>query len=605
MKKKFLLYAFILLSIGGIAQIKVYTGGNTCIGSTSHTPGALLDVYSSSGAGSSTQFANATFSHFYSTETKARWGIGRDYLAGGQAAIAFGPGSTTDLDTYIGRDGSGNLVFQTNSSPSTHNTRLTIASGGDVSASGNINLSTATNAYQIGGNKVLQNKNIATCIFVGTDAGNSNTAIHNSALGYRALYTLSTSTCTPNSAFGYKALYNCTSGGYLNDAFGDSALYANTSGASNTGMGAWALTGNTTGGNNVGIGAKASQTNSSGNANTAIGFAALNKNTTSNNTSVGYEALFNTSSGSNNTALGGTAGMANTTGSNNVYVGYGANCNANNYSNSIAIGQGASITASNFAIIGNLSTTSIGGWANWTNYSDQRVKKDVQENVPGLAFIKKLRPVTYHYNTDLVVSMMNIPDSLRLPDFESAKSKILYTGFIAQEVEQAALDLNYDFSGIYKPSDNGLHGLRYAEFVAPLVKAVQEQQAQLDSLKQILAITKTGQRTMQNADPSTDSKGAGSLSSSLPSAQQATLYQNSPNPFNLATTIKCFIPSDSKIASLMVFDMNGTLKKNIAISSRGEVNLTILAKELIAGMYYYSLIIDGAEIDTKKMILTE
>ncbi|HXB42312.1 MAG TPA: hypothetical protein VNZ49_17365 [Bacteroidia bacterium] len=55
----------------------------------------------------------------------------------------------------------------------------------------------------------------------------------------------------------------------------------------------------------------------------------------------------------------------------------------------------------------------------------------------------------------------------------------------------------------------------------------------------------------------------------------------------------------------MIFDLNGSLKKTITIIAKGEVNVTINGKELIAGMYNYSLIVDGQEIDTKKMILTE
>lgn len=55
------------------------------------------------------------------------------------------------------------------------------------------------------------------------------------------------------------------------------------------------------------------------------------------------------------------------------------------------------------------------------------------------------------------------------------KSKISYTGFIAQEVEQTAKKINYDFSGVDAPKNNSdLYGLRYGEFVLPLVKAVQE-----------------------------------------------------------------------------------------------------------------------------------
>jgi molecular chaperone GrpE (heat shock protein) len=44
-------------------------------------------------------------------------------------------------------------------------------------------------------------------------------------------------------------------------------------------------------------------------------------------------------------------------------------------------------------------------------------------------------------------------------------------------VEKTARELGYDFSGVDKPqNEHSLYGLRYAEFVVPLVKAMQEQQ---------------------------------------------------------------------------------------------------------------------------------
>ena len=60
-------------------------------------------------------------------------------------------------------------------------------------------------------------------------------------------------------------------------------------------------------------------------------------------------------------------------------------------------------------------------------------------------------------------------------------SQKLQTGFIAQEVEQAAHDLGYKFSGVDMPvNKNDYYGIRYAQFVAPLIKAVQEQQKIID-----------------------------------------------------------------------------------------------------------------------------
>jgi hypothetical protein len=64
------------------------------------------------------------------------------------------------------------------------------------------------------------------------------------------------------------------------------------------------------------------------------------------------------------------------------------------------------------------------------------------------------------------------------------KEKIRYTGFIAQEVELAAQQTGYDFSGVDKPkNEQDLYGLRYSDFVVPLVKAVQEQQQLIEQQK--------------------------------------------------------------------------------------------------------------------------
>jgi len=66
----------------------------------------------------------------------------------------------------------------------------------------------------------------------------------------------------------------------------------------------------------------------------------------------------------------------------------------------------------------------------------------------------------------------------------AAKESMIQSGFIAQEVEEAAAALGYDFSGVDKPkNEQDLYGLRYAEFVVPLVKAVQELQQQVEELK--------------------------------------------------------------------------------------------------------------------------
>ena len=50
--------------------------------------------------------------------------------------------------------------------------------------------------------------------------------------------------------------------------------------------------------------------------------------------------------------------------------------------------------------------------------------------------------------------------------------------------------------------------------------------------------------------------------------------------------------------------MNGQLLKSVSVA-QGNGQLTINAGELAAGTYSYNLVVDGAIVDTKKMVLTK
>src|SRR4030095_15036909 len=185
-----------------------------------------------------------------------------------------------------------------------------------------------------------------------------------------------------------------------------------------------------------------------------------------------------------NVAVGGAAGNTNTNGDFNVFIGHDADCNAGTYDNGTAVGYSSTVTASNQVRIGNGAVQSIGGFANWTNISDARFKTDIQENVPGLAFILKLRPVTYKLDIPGINQFIGIKqteESMPLPQIALDQIR---TGFLAQDVERAALETGFDFDGVDKPKNNrDLYGLRYAEFTVPIVKAIQEQQAKIENLE--------------------------------------------------------------------------------------------------------------------------
>ncbi len=469
------------------------------------------------------------------------------------------------------------------------------------------------------------------------DTGSNNTAMgyyalyantsgySNSAMGYKALS--SNTSGFSNSAFGNEALTSNTSG-YRNSAFGNKTLFKNTTGYNNCAFGKEALTANTDGHSNVAVGSYSLARNSTGDANTAVGDSALEHNSTGNgSTAVGLKALGGNTTGSSNTALGELAGKNCTTGSFNTLIGKSADVNSGGFSNTTALGNAALTTASNQVRIGNSLVTSIGGYADWSNVSDGRIKKNIIQNVPGLSFINKLNPVTYNLDLDAADKILKRPENKstegKITEFSAEetasrkeKEQIVYTGFIAQQVEKAAKELNYDFSGVdVAKNSTDLYGLRYGTFVVPLVKAVQEldaiqnikfnsQQSEIDALQkehEQLEIRLSKLEAVMSRQPQ-----SAMLQQPIKDKQQiAFLEQNVPNPFSKITTVHYSIPSIFKTAQLIVTDNIGKTVKLVSINTAGSGMVTIDGNVLAAGTYNCLLVVDGKTADSKKMILTK
>lgn len=93
------------------------------------------------------------------------------------------------------------------------------------------------------------------------------------------------------------------------------------------------------------------------------------------------------------------------------------------------------------------------------------------------------------------------------------------------------------------------------------------------------------------------------LSSLVP--REFFLSQNYPNPFNTNSNIK--FRTSKKLAHVVikVFDLTGKLVSELVNQklTSGEYETSFDAKDLPSGVYFYSLIVDGKMIDTKKSIL--
>ncbi|MBK8659880.1 MAG: tail fiber domain-containing protein [Bacteroidetes bacterium] len=275
-------------------------------------------------------------------------------------------------------------------------------------------------------------------------------------------------------------------------------MYDNSTGDNNVAIGYTALNDNTIGNNNTALGTQALENSLHGSRNVAVGNSALNNMSFNNsgavynayNTAVGFEALAicnpndgnSTGTGKRNTAVGGLALDGLTTGK--MCTGIGFNCSTTaTADNATALGYNAIATADNNVRVGNTAVVGIFGAVNF-NTSDARFKTDVADNVPGLSFVDKLRPVTYLFQKEkysLHIGEGQDEDyvaKLRAQDASGKRS----SGFLAQEVEALADSLGYDFDGIYKPQNKqDTYGLGYAQFVVPLVKAVQELKAMVEA----------------------------------------------------------------------------------------------------------------------------
>lgn len=213
--------------------------------------------------------------------------------------------------------------------------------------------------------------------------------------------------------------------------------------------------------------------------------------------------------------------------------------------------------------------------------SDVNIKDDIKTIDNASAKINQLKGVTY-----------KLKKEKQSPALYGGTAQE-YMGVIAQDVEKVAPQA-------VKTIHDGTKAVSYEMLIGLLIQGFKEQSAKITQLESDLnaCCTKNGgSKTTQRTINTTNNN-----SSDAPT--QSYLMQNKPNPFNKETIIEYNIIEEGN-ASILIFDMNGKLLKTIGVKIPGQGLVTINAKDLSAGMYYYSLIVNDNEVDTKKMIITE
>ena len=118
--------------------------------------------------------------------------------------------------------------------------------------------------------------------------------------------------------------------------------------------------------------------------------------------------------------------------------------------------------------------------------SDERLKTTISGSILGLDFIDSLRPVSYMWKdyTDSI-TYIDSDDNETITEVNVEHHRKHY-GLIAQEVMATVSGIGLtseDFAGIiYDPSED-IYGLRYSEFIAPMIKAIQELKARIETLE--------------------------------------------------------------------------------------------------------------------------
>jgi trimeric autotransporter adhesin len=179
-----------------------------------------------------------------------------------------------------------------------------------------------------------------------------------------------------------------------------------------------------------------------------------------------------------NTGIGRLALLTNNGGNSNTALGYSADVTAPDLSNATAIGYNAKASASNQIRLGNSAVTavlpgnnclaSLGNAASkWKDVwacngviqtSDSRLKTNIAAIHYGLNEVMSMNPVQYNWK--------EVPHDNRM------------LGFIAQEMEQIIPE-----SVVAPKNETEFYAMKYDALIPVLTKAIQEQQAQIESLK--------------------------------------------------------------------------------------------------------------------------
>ena len=205
-----------------------------------------------------------------------------------------------------------------------------------------------------------------------------------------------------------------------------------------------------------------------------------------------------------------------------------------------------------------------------------------------LGNVLNMNVVEYNLKSRLSEEM---PDDIDSSEVEKVRRSFEYLKKEEKEMTSRrhfgvdAKELQRIYPNLVLEGQDGYLSVNYSELVPLLIRSIQVLKQELDEIK--------SKSNARRASTEMDSPAA---------SNRNVLYQNKPNPFKELTIIRFKLVEEAQDASICIFDMTGKLLKKLPISS-GMESVSIGGYELGEGMFLYSLIVNGQEIDTKKMVI--
>lgn len=197
-------------------------------------------------------------------------------------------------------------------------------------------------------------------------------------------------------------------------------------------------------------------------------------------------------------------------------------------------------------------------------------------------------------------------------------------GFIAQELQEVFPELVHQQMNVttFEEEPGKLNteeidylGVDYLSMVPILTQAIKEQQELLEDKEERIDRLERDYEQMRRENRAMESRldelaqivrqmqqnQSGQVNTQIETLNGARLEQNQPNPFQGSTTVPYFIPETVQRAELRFTDAAGRVLQSIVVSGRGQGQTILKTDQLSQGIYFYSLVLDGELVDTKKM----